>query len=184
VREDWIFVDRPQLGLFLNYRFLTAGEADNILIRLQACVRSLERLGPRGYVSKLQGEPRFVVSSFYTKGSAEIALAIAGLALAVTQLLWYDFAKLAWRRLIATVYFFLKGELPGQREPGLPPDEFEMKLLRGAEDDLRLVVNLNELDEQQRRKLADFVYSIVYPTDSVRLNDDQTELVIVRVRRK
>lgn len=56
--------------------------------------------------------------------------------------------------------------------------------IRGAEDDLRLVVNLNELDEQQRRKLADFVYSIVYPTDSVRLNDDQTELVIVRVRRK
>lgn len=184
MREDWIFVKYPQLRLFLRYRYLTVGEVGNILIRLQACVRSLERLGPRGYVSKLQGEPRFVVSSFYTKDSAEIVIGIAGLVLMVTQPLWNDFAKLAWRRLIATAYFFFKGELPGQKKPGIPPDEFEARLQRGTENDLWMMVNMNKLDEQQRRKLADFVHSIIYVTDFVRLEDDETELVIVRRSRK
>lgn len=184
MREDWIVADR-RLRAFLDYKYLTAGEVGNMLIRLQACVRSLEKLRPKAYVKELQGEPRFVVYSFYTKGSAELAIAIAGLVYSVAlQPFWNDYAKLVWRRLIGATYFFVKGGLPGQREAGLPPEEFKTELQRGSEDDLRVAVNLRVLDEEQTRKLADFVYSVIYPTNYVTLEDDETELVIIRRRKR
>jgi hypothetical protein len=184
MREDWSLVEQPQLRVFLEYKYLTSGEMGNILTRLQAYVRSQEGLGRQEYVKELQGRPRFVVSSLHTKDSVELALAVAGIVLMLTQPLWYDFAKRAWTRLIANVYFFLKGGLPGHRHAGVSQDEFETKLVRGTEEDLRITADLNRLDKKQRKKLATFVRSIISAGNRVHIKDEETELVIIRRARK
>ena len=190
MREKWTVIEQPQLVIHLDYEYLTAGDLGNTLIRLQACMRSLQRLKRKGYVEKLQGEPHFVIRSFYTKQSIEMWVAVAGLIYSVAiGPIWNEFAKLAWRRLISATYFFVKGELPhnelfpGNEMFSIRQQEVEANLLRGDEEDLRMAVRLDKLDEEQIRKLNDFVGSIIYSNRSMRLSDEETELIIIRRRR-
>lgn len=184
MREKWTLIEQPQLVIHLDYEYLTAGDLGNTLIRLQACMRSLQRLKRKGYVEKLQGEPHFVIRSFCTKQSIEMWIAVAGLIYNVAiQPIWNEFARLAWRRLIAVTYFAVKGELPSSEQFRIRPEEVEANLLRGNEEDLRMVINLDKLDEEQARKLSDFVGSIIYSNRSMRLSDEENELIVIRKRR-
>jgi hypothetical protein len=184
MRKEWTLIDRPQLVIHLDYEYLTAGDLGNTLIRLQACIRSLQGLKRKGYVEKLKGEPHFVIRSFYTKQSIEMWVAVAGLIHSVViQPIWNEFAKRAWRRLIAATCFAVKGELPSNEQFRIRPEEVEANLLRGNEEDLRMAVRLDKLDEEQARKLNDFIGSIIYSNHSVRMSDEETELIIVRKRK-
>ena len=184
MRGKWTLVDKPQLAIRLDYEHLTAGDLGNTLIRLQACIRSLQGLTGKGYVDKLQGKPHFVIRSFRTEKSAELWVSVAGLMFSVViQPIWNEFARLAWKRLIAATYFAVKGELPSSGQSRTLLEEAEANLLRGEEEDLRMVINLDKLDEEQARKLSDFVGSIIYSNRSVHLSDEENELIIIRKRR-
>jgi len=186
MRKEWSLIDKPQLVIHLEYEYLTAGEFGNTLIRLQACIRSLQGLkGRERYVEKLQGEPHFVIQSSYTEQSIELWIAVAGLIYSVAiQPLWNDFAKLTWRRLIAATYFFVKGKPPGSQQSSSWSKEAEATLLKGSEEELRMIVDLEKLDEEQAQKLNDFIGSILSSNRSVRLSDEETELIIIVRKRK
>lgn len=184
IREDWTLIEKPQLVIHLDYKHLTAGDLGNTLIRLQACVRSLQGLTAKRYVDKLDGEPHLVIHSFRTGQSADLWVAVAGLIFNIAvQPYWNDFAKLAWRRLIAATYFAIKGELPGTEPSQIPSQEIDAHLSRGNEEDLRLEVNLNKLDKDQAKKLSDFISSVIYSSNSVRLSDEETEVTIIKKSR-
>lgn len=181
MREEWTLIEQPQLVIHLDYEYLTAGDLGNTLIRLQACMRSLEGLRGKGYVERLRGEPHFVVHSFHTRQSVEMWVAVAGWIYSVAiQPIWNEFARLAWKRLIAATYLAVKGELPSSQQSWIRPEEVEATLSRGNEEDLRMVVHLDKLDKEQARKLNDFVGSMIYSNRSARLSDEETELIIIR----
>lgn len=184
MQKEWTLIDEIPLDLLLDYDYLTAGDLGNILIRLQACVRSLSGLARKRRLDYLQGEPHFVVKAFTSKSSAEFWLAVAALGYSVAlQPLWSEFARLAWKRLIAAVYFAIKGELPQHKSLRSLPEEAEVKLTKGYEENLRMEVNLSELDPDQAEKLAHFIGSIIYPTKYAYLRDEKNELFISRRQR-
>ncbi len=185
MKREWELVDKPQLNIFLEYHYITVGDLGNMLIRFQACTRSLLGMGRKRRLNHLQGEPHFVAKSFYTKESAEFWIAVAAIGYSVViQPLWQEFAKLAWRRLIATIYFAIEGELPRHESLDFLASETEVKLTKGTVEDLRIAVDLERLNEQQANKLADFVWSVIYPTNSAYIRDEETQLYISRRRRR
>lgn len=54
-------IDKPSLRIHIDYEYLTVGELGNILIRLQAALRSIAGLSPGEYSGEYAREqPRFI----------------------------------------------------------------------------------------------------------------------------
>jgi len=174
-------IDASSMRVHIDYEYLTAGELGNQLIRLQSAARSLVGIGRERWRYDLQGEPHIVVKSFHTEHSAEYWLALANLAATVSQPLWAPFALLMWRRLIAAIYFFIKGELPQQQsyDPSV-----QVTLNSGSEEDLRIFLRPDSLTKEQLQKAKSLVSSLIYPANKVSLKHENIEITIVRSRKR
>ena len=67
MRKELKVIETTSLTLHIDYDHLTTGELGNILIRLQAALRSMAGLSPGEYYGEYSyAQPRFIISSVNT----------------------------------------------------------------------------------------------------------------------
>lgn len=165
MRKAITCIENPYLAIKIYHDYLTVGEIGNILIRLQAILRSLADLS-RGR----REQPRFIIRSIRARRSLEILVLLSILTVTASipqNLTFYqEVAGQAFKRLkLATL------AMAGSK--GL-----KIKLVRG-EIDFRLAQELlDELSPIQRKKLADFISALTKPTNRILIRDDELEAVL------
>jgi len=183
-------IDRPALTLHIDYDHLTVGELGNILIRLQAALRSIAGLSPGEYDGRYYREqPRFVTSSVSTKNSIDLTLLLAVLAIvlqspsAVSD--WSKFSAEVFRRFKVAILAIVRGDIKSLDEES---QQDEMLPTEDGAESLKVVVTrgeidielnrplLNELTSMQRRRLANFIWSLTGPARRVKIGDDESEI--------
>lgn len=177
-------IDASNMQVHIDYEFITAGELGNQLIRIQSSARSLANISGKRWVNDLQGEPHLVVKSFNTEHSAEYRLALASISATISQPLWADFAKLLWGRLISTIYFGIKGELPGQESINNLGASAQVTLDSGSEEDLRLFLKPDSLTKEEAQKVKSLLGSLIDPANKVSLKHEETQITIVRTKKR
>ena len=182
MRKKVKIIDEPSLRIHIDYDHLTVGELGNILIRLQAAVRSIAGLSPGEYDGRYSKEqPRFITSSIYTKHSIDIAVLLAILALALS----IPGAIYTWKRFATDVFRWFKTTLlaKAQGEIKNPEDDIEIEGLRievtrGKIDLEASRLFLDELTTKQRKAIANFLWSLTGPARRVVIGDDESEISI------
>lgn len=197
MRKQMKAIDRPSLMVHIDYNHLTVGELGNILIRLQAALRSIAGLSPGEYNRKYSyAQPRFITSSVSTKHSIDITLILAVLALALQTPGaindWRNISTEVFRRFKIAVLAMARGEIEApetQEKPGiLDYHQVEMLPLEDSAESLKVVVTrgkididldrplLDELTDKQRKSLANFIWSLTGPSRKVIISDDEAEI--------
>ncbi len=190
MRKEIIAIDRPALTLHIDYDHLTVGELGNILIRLQAALRSIAGLSPGEYDGRYYREqPRFITSSVSTKNSIDLTLLLAVLAIvlqspsAVSD--WSKFSAEVFRRFKVAILAIIRGDIKSSDEES---QQDEMLPTEDGAESLKVVVTrgeidielnrplLNELTSMQRRRLANFIWSLTGPARRVKIGDDESEI--------
>ena len=190
MRKEIKAIDRPALTLHIDYDHLTVGELGNILIRLQAALRSIAGLSPGEYDGRYYREqPRFVTSSVSTKNSIDLTLLLAVLAIvlqspsAVSD--WSKFSAEVFRRFKVAILAIIRGDIKSSDEES---QQDEMLPTEDGAESLKVVVTrgeidielnrplLNELTSMQRRRLANFIWSLTGPARRVKIGDDESEI--------
>ena len=175
-------IDRPSLTMHIDYDHLTRGEFGNILIRLQAALRSLAGLSPGEYDGRYYKEqPRFVTSTAHTKQSIDIRLLLAILATGMSAPGAFD----QWSRFASDVFQWFKiailamgqGEIKHPEE-GTGIEGLRIKVTRGIIDLQVSRPFLDELTTKQRRAIANFLWSLTGSARRVDISDDQSEISI------
>jgi hypothetical protein len=158
-------VEAPYLSLHIDYDYLTVGEMGNILIRLQAVLRSLADIG-RGQ----REQPRFIISSIKKAHSLEIVvmLSIITVTASIPQNLTFyrEVASKAFHRFKMSATAFAKGR-------GL-----EITVTKGKIDYRQSQKLLEELSLKQRKKLSDFVRALTRPANSVVIRDEDSAVTL------
>lgn len=197
MRKEVKAIDRPSLTVHIDYDHLTIGELGNMLIRLQAALRSIAGLSPGEYDRRYSyGQPRFITSSVVTKNSIDITLLLAILSIALQTpgaiKDWSRYSAEVFRRfkiaVLAMVRGYIKAPEALQEREGLESGQFEtLPPVRNAES-LKVVVTrgkvdielsrpfLDELTPMQRRRLANFIWSLTGPASKVDIGDDESEI--------
>jgi hypothetical protein len=166
LRKAITCVEKPYLSLRIDYDYLTVGETGNILIRLQAVLRSLADLN-RGR----REQPRFVIESLETRGAIDlrVKLSILTVTAQIPQNLafYQDAAGRAFQR-----FKVLAAAVAESRE-------LEITVIRGKFDrqSPRL---LEELSQRQKKKLNDFFRALLRPANSLVIGDQDSEIQIKR----
>lgn len=199
MRREVKIIEKPSLAVHICYDHITVGELGNILIRLQAALRSMAGLSPGKYDERYSyAQPRFITSSVSTKKSIDIAVLLAVLSIAMQAPNAID----EWRRLSTEVFQRFKiavlalsrgdieapeaQEKPDTLEYGwreiLPP-ESSRKLLRVEVTRGKIDIELHrpwleELSNMQRRRLWNFLWSLTGPARSAEISDDESEISI------
>ena len=197
MRREVKIIDKPSLAVHIDYGHITVGELGNILIRLQAALRSMAGLSPGKYDERYSyAQPRFITSSVSTKKSIDIVVLLAILAIvlqtpgAIKE--WRWFSTEVFRRFKIAVLALSRGyiEAPGALEkPGsldyeqhemLPPESSE-KLLRVEVTRGKIDIELDqpwleELSDTQRRRLSNFLWSLTGPARKVDIGDDESQI--------
>lgn len=173
-------IDEPSLRIHIDYDHLTVGELGNILIRLQAALRSIAGLGPGEYDGRYSKEqPRFITSSVHTKQSIDIAvlLAILSLALSIPGAIytWKRFATDVFRWFKITLLAIGRGEIKNQ-EDDIESEGLRIEVTRGTIDLEESRPFLDELTSKQRKALANFIWSLTGPSRRVDIGDDESEI--------
>jgi hypothetical protein len=158
-------VETPHLSLHIDYDYLTVGEMGNILIRLQAVLRSLAELS-RGQ----REQPRFIISSIKKAHSLEITVMLSILTVTASipqNLTFYqEVASKAFHR------FKMSATALGKSR-GL-----EVTVTKGKIDYRQSQKLLEELSLKQRKKLSDFVRALTRPANSVVIRDEDSAVTL------
>ena len=158
-------VEAPSLSLHIDHDYLTVGEMGNILIRLQAVLRSLADLG-RGR----REQPRFVISTIKKTHSLEIVVVLSILTVTASipqNLTFYrEVAGKAFRsfKMSATALAESRG--------------LEVTITKGEIDHRQSQKLLAGLSLKQRKKLSDFVSALTRPANSVVIRDEDSEAIL------
>lgn len=197
MRKEIKTIDRPSLTMHIDYDHLTVGELGNILIRLQAALRSIAGLSPGEYDRRYSaGQPRFITSSVSTKQSIDITLLLAVLAVALQTPGaindWRIFSTEVFRRFKIAVTAMVRGDIKApetaEKLGVLEHERVEILQPEGGAESLKVVVTrgkidleasrpfLDELTPMQRRRLANFLWSLTGPTRRVNVGDDESEI--------
>jgi hypothetical protein len=180
MRKKVKVIDEPSLRIHIDYDHLTVGELGNILIRLQAALRSMAGLSPGEYDGRYSEEqPRFITSSVHTEHSIEIAVLLAILSLALS----IPGAIYNWKRFSTDVFRWFKIALlaMGRGEIKNPEGDIETEGLRievtRGEIDLKASRKfLDELTPKQIRAITNFLWSLTGPARRVDIGDDESEI--------
>ena len=167
MRKAITHVEAPYLSLHVDHDYLTVGEMGNILIRLQAVLRSLAELG-RGQ----REQPRFIISSIKKTHSLEIVvmLSILTVTASIPQ-------NLSFYRKVATKAFhrFKMSATAFAKSRGL-----EITVTNGKINHRQSQKLLEELSLRQRKKLSDFVRALTRPANSVVIRDEDSAVTLKR----
>jgi hypothetical protein len=167
LRKAITCVEKPCLSLHIDYDYLTVGEMGNILIRLQALLRSLADLS-RGR----REQPRFIIESIETKGAIDIVVMLSILTVTAqipqNTAFYQDVAARAFHRfkMSATAIAESRG--------------LETTVTRGEIDHRQSRRLLEELSPKQRKKLSDFIRALTRPTNSLVIRDEESEILVKR----
>jgi len=193
MRKKIVAIEEPALTLHLEYDHITLGELGNILIRLQAALRSIAGLSPGEYNGRYSHvQPHFITSYVTSKNSIDVTLLLAVLAIALQAPgsinEWSNFATETFRRFKMAVIAMVRGEIEvphvqdkqeemefGQIE-STAKDEglFKVEITRGKIEMSRPF--LDELTPTQLRKLFNFLWSITGPTNRVDIGNEESQL--------
>ena len=187
VRKELKVIETTSLTLHIDYDHLTTGELGNILIRLQAALRSMAGLSPGEYYGEYSyAQPRFIISSVNTKNSIDIVILAAVLSIAadtpnaINNLT--KFSAEVFRRFRIAILALASGELEVPRisdKPGDLNSEHLEELTTSEDTGLKVQVTkgkidielsrpmLNELTVAQRRRLMNFIWSLTGPARKV-----------------
>lgn len=180
MRKKVKIIDEPSLRIRIDYDHLTVGELGNILIRLQAALRSIAGLSPGEYDGRYSREqPRFITSSVHTKHSIEISVLLAILAIALS----IPGAIYTWKRFSTDVFRWFKiillakarGEIKNL-EDDIEIEGLRMEVTRGKIDLEASRQFLDELTPKQRKAIANFLWSLTGPARRVDIGDDESEI--------
>jgi hypothetical protein len=167
LRKAITCIEKPCLSLHIDYDYLTVGETGNILIRLQAVLRSLADLS-RGR----REQPRFIIESIETKGAIDllIKLSILTVTAQIPQNLafYQDVATRAFHRFKVSTTAIAESR-------GL-----EITVTKGGIDYRQSRRLLEELSLRQRKKLNDFIRALVRPDNSLVIRDEDSEILVKR----
>ncbi len=182
MRKEIKVVDRPSLTVHVDYDHLTVGELGNILIRLQAALRSMAGLSPGEYDGRYYREqPRFVTSTVHTKQSIDINLLLAILAVVMSApgafYQWSRFATDVFRWFKITILAIGRGELKAI-EDDINFEGLRIEVTKGKIDLEASRPFLDELTTKQRRAVANFLWSLTGPARRVDISDDESEISI------
>ena len=167
MRKAITYAEGPYLSLRIDHDYLSVGEMGNILIRLQATLRSLADLGRGG-----REQPRFIISSIKEAHSLEIVVRLSILTVAAQIPHNLDFyrevAGQAFQRFMLSAAAIAK-------DSGLKitatKGEVDWKLPRKSRGEPNL---------RQRKKLTDFIGALTRPANSVVIKDEDSEITLKR----
>jgi len=182
MRKKIEILDKPSLKVHIDYDHLTVGELGNILIRLQAALRSIAGLSPGEYDGRYSVEqPRFITSTVHTGKSIDVGILLAVIAIvlgipgAINN--WKSFAANVFRRIKTAILAMTQGEIQHPEEDtGI--EGLRVRVTKGKID---LEVErpfLDELTPKQRRAIANFLWSLTGPAQKVIISDDESEISI------
>ncbi len=182
MRKEVKIVDRPSLTVHVDYDHLTVGELGNILIRLQAALRSMAGLSPGEYDGRYYREqPRFVTSTVHTKESIDINLLLAILAVVMSApgalYQWSRFATDVFRWFKITILAIGRGEIKAI-EDDIDFEGLRIEVTKGKIDLEASRPFLDELTPKQRRAIANFLWSLTGPARRVDISDDESGISI------
>lgn len=202
MRRELKSTEKPILSIHMDYDHLTLGEFGNILIRLQAALRSVADLSPGEYDGRYSEEkPRFIITSVNTKHSVEIStvLAIAAIAMAAPGTIY------AWSRFASDVFRFLKATLVAmnRRQIQMPvgdSDEIEISdnenhqiespydnnptaglkitITRGEVNVKAVRPFLNKLTRRKWNAISNLIWSLTGPARRVVIGDEESQITI------
>ena len=151
----------------MDYDYLTVGEIGNLLIRLQALLRSLAELSRGG-----REQPRFIVKSIQGKNSLDllIMLSILTVAASIPQhtALYRETAGKTFRK-------FKLSTLAVTEDRGL-----KTTVTKGEINPEVARQSLEELSPRQRKKLNNFIRALTKPANGVVIKDEETEISLSR----
>ena len=180
MRKKVKIIDEPSFRIRIDYDHLTVGELGNILIRLQAALRSIAGLSPGEYDGRYSREqPRFITSSVHTKHSIEISVLLAILAIALS----IPGAIYTWKRFSTDVFRWFKiillakarGEIKNL-EDDIEIEGLRIEVTRGKIDLEAPRQFLDELTPKQRKAIANFLWSLTGPARRVDIGDDESQI--------
>jgi len=185
------------LQVHIEYDFLTIGELGNILIRLQAALRSLAELSPRDYNPRYSyAQPRFITTSIDTGNSVDINLSLAVLSIVMSSPSamrdWQSFAREIYRRLKMAIFAIAEGEIQHTKREDIGDNE------RSAREDVQRIrdeginVNvrrgniqinaseesLNELNSREVEALLNLLISFRRSANKVVISDKDSSISI------
>lgn len=168
MRRDVKIIEKPSLAVHIDYDHITVGELGNILIRLQAALRSIAGLSPGEYDETLFRwvQPRFIISAVHTKRSIDIHLLVAILLGAPGAIYGYS-------RLASDVFHWFKVTIlnMSREQEGL-----KIEVTKGKIDLEASRPFLDELTPKQQRAIGNFLWSLTGPARRVNISDDESEI--------
>ena len=167
MRKAITCIEHPYLSIHLDYEYLTVGEIGNLLIRLQALLRSLAELSRGG-----REQPRFIVRSIQGKNSTDLVIVLSILTVAASIL---QHAALYRETAAKTFRQFKLSALAATAERGL-----KTTVTKGEIDPALARQSLEELSPKQRKKLNNFLRALTKPAHGVLIGDEETEISLSR----
>jgi hypothetical protein len=182
MRREVKIIDKPSLVVHIDYDYITVGELGNVLIRLQAALRSVAGMSPGEYDGRYYKEqPRFVTSVVHTKQSIDIDLVLAILAVAMAApgavYMWRRFASDVFRWFKATILGMGRGQVK-DTEDSIDFEGLKIEVTKGKIDLEASRPFLKKLTPKQKRAIANFLWSLTGPARRVDISDDESEISI------
>ncbi len=182
MRKKIEIIDKPSLTMHIEYDHMTVGELGNILMRLQAAIRSVAGLSPGEYDGRYSKEqPRFIASSVQTGSSIDIItlLAILSIAMAVPGAVysWQRFGAGIFQRFKAALHAMIENRRQGSNDD-IKIEGLKVTVKRGDINFQTSRASLNELTPKQRGALANFLWSLTGPAKKVDISDEDSEISI------
>jgi hypothetical protein len=167
LRKAITCIEQPHLSIHLDYDYLTVGEIGNLLIRLQALLRSLAELSRGG-----REQPRFIVKSIRGKNSTDLVIMLSILTVAASipqhTALYRETAAKTFRK-------FKLSALAATETRGL-----KTTVTKGELDPALARQSLEELSPNQRKKLDNFLRALTKPAHGIVIGDEETEISLSR----
>jgi len=180
MRKKVKVIDKPSLKIHIDYNHLTVGELGNILIRLQAALRSIAGLSPGEYDGRYSREqPRFITSSINTGYSIDIAIILAILSLAASMPNainnWMRITTEIFRRFKIALLAMVRGEIESE-DNNIEAEGLRIEVTRGKIDLEASRPFLDELSPATRKALGNLIWSLTGPSRKVNIGDEESEI--------
>lgn len=182
MRKKVKLIDKPSLRIHIDYDHLTVGELGNILIRLQAALRSVAGLSPREYDGRYYREqPRFIASSVSTKDSIDIYTLLSIMSniasLPETITIWRRRASEFYHRLKVAILYMTYGETESQ-DIDTDFSGLRIEVTRGRVN-LELERQfINEMTDRQKSSIENLIWSFTGPAKNVVIGDEESEITL------
>jgi len=197
MRRKLTAISDSSLTIHLEFDHITLSELGNILIRLQAALRSLTGLSPGEYDFRYsKAQPHFIAKSVSSEHSIDVNLVLAVLAIVLdspgTINEWTKISSEVFRRFKMAVVAMVKGEItyPDSDDneekieiesvDNVGAGAFQVKVTEGTIEMSRKY--LSELTTTQRKKLFNFLWSITGPIEKVDIGNQESRLSLKYVQ--